>query len=300
MNGGQKWRRHVSLAVGLVALMLLAPASASAGGGLKPSEAPLVTVGQHYFGNTYHAGNVSDDTADLWRLPPLLTSDVVTVAWNLTGEYESRPDLCLAQDVDDYNWAEYHNRCNGSAQASVSGSRSARTAFPVRSATSAPFLEFWGNECCGSQAYDFVVEAIQHAIGVGLSPRTYIRTSATLLAHASLSNGLPMPDGSTFYLNASWGSRGYTQYSATSSGGNLNFPVALPPETIGQTVTFTVIRPVDPQFLAAQSAGMVVKIARPKPAAVTPSHPRRCRRGFKKRKVNGRTRCVRIKRRHHH
>jgi hypothetical protein len=50
--------RGVAVSMALTAFLLL-PASALAGGGLKPSEAPTITVGQHYFGNATHKANDS-------------------------------------------------------------------------------------------------------------------------------------------------------------------------------------------------------------------------------------------------
>jgi len=287
------WRRCGSWTVGVLAGLLgltLLPTAARASAGLKPSEAPLVAVGQHYFGNISHAYNAGfQRAADLWRLPPLLTSDAITVAWNATG-----PSLCLAQDVDDYSWGE--SLCNGSSQNGVSGSGSARSVINVKSATSAGYLEFLSS-CCGEPgSYDFTVESIQHAIGVGLAPKLHMRTSAVLTASANLSNGLAVPDGLTFYLTATWGKTGSAQYSATSGGGSMSFPVSLPPETISQTVTFTVTRPVDAQYLAAKSAALKVKVARPK--TEPPVRHRHCRRGFHKRRVHGHVRCV--PKRHHH
>src|SRR5262249_39324648 len=145
---------------------------------------------------------------------------------------QSRPVMCLAQDVDDYSWAE--EDCNGSNQYEVSGNGSARSVIPVKSSTSAPFLEFWGYECCSGQAYDFTVESMQHAIGVGLMPVFHIRSSATLTAAATLSSGAAVPDGLKFFLKASAFGQVLARYEGISSGGSISFPIALPPQAKGQ------------------------------------------------------------------
>jgi hypothetical protein len=279
------------LALALFAIPLAVPGPARAAG-LKPSEAPLIAIGQHYMGNTAHDINTSNAPVDLWRLPPLLTGDAMTVAWRAESNYPEVPALCLAQDVDDYNWAEYGNRCNGSGRFMVAGNGAARSVITVKAAASAPFLELSGDTCEGcNEAYDFVVESIQHALGVSLTPRLHIRTNAVLTGSANLSNGAPAPDGLVFYLTATWGKTGSAQYTATTSGGQLSFPVALPPETITKSVTFTVTRPADPQYLAAGSAGLPIKVARPKPKRPA-RKGRHCRRGFKKRIRHGKTLCV--------
>ena len=109
--------KSAGLAAGSLLLLALpqTPAQA-ASAGLKPSQAPFVTVGQHYFGNATHAVNSWKGAVDLWRLPPLLISDTVSIAWNGADHY--KPGLCLAQDIDDYSWD--NNICNASADYQVS------------------------------------------------------------------------------------------------------------------------------------------------------------------------------------
>ena len=235
----------------------------AASAGLKPSEAPLVTVGQHYFGDTGHPHNSgSGISVDFWRLPPVLTSDVITMAWHDSSTWSER--LCLAQDVDDYSWD--HQHCNGSSWYNTNGSGAARTTIPVKSSTSAGYLEFWG-QANFSEAYDFTIESIQHAIGVGLSPVARIKPTSTLTGSANLSNGSPVPDGLAFTLSASWvtpvnkalHSRSYT---ATSSGGALAFPLNLPSSALGRHVSLTVTRPADSQYLAASSPAIDATVAK--------------------------------------
>jgi hypothetical protein len=290
---------------GLAGLAALMPATAlAASAGLKPSEAPLVAVGQHYFGNTGHAGNAGDGAAvDLWLLPALLTGDAITVAWHSGSD----PYLCLAQNVDDYNWAEEQNWCNASEEYSVAGNGSARTVIDVKSTTSAAYLEFWRNECGScSNPYDFTIESIQHAIGVGLTPVTEIAPTSVLTGSANLSNGSPVPDGMAFTLSASWvtpvnkasHSRSYT---VTSGGGAMAFPLNLPSSAEGKQVSLTITRPADPQYLAASSPAIEATVAKlaPPPRKHHRRH-RHCSHGFKKRRVRGKVRCERVRRHHRH
>lgn len=299
-SGGKRWtagrgaRAVLALSVlaGLAALTAGGAQAASAG--LKPSEAPLVTVGQHYFGNAGHANNAWRPV-DVWGLPALLTGDAITIAWH-GGQ---GPALCLAQNIDDYDWAEVDNQCNGSGEYFVADNGSARTVIEAKSATAAPFLEFSSYCACErSEPYDFTIESIQHAIGIGLLNRLHIRTNSVLWASVDLSNGAPVPDGLTFNLDASWPGNGSAQYTATSSGGAVSFALALPPETEGQQVSFTVTRPADPQFLEAKSAALSVKVAQPRKQTL-PSKPKKkpliCRKGFKKKTLHGKAKCVRVK-----
>jgi hypothetical protein len=288
--------RRTFLLAPIVGMALLLPTSALAGGGLKPSQAPLVTVGQHYFGNTGWSPG-SGELVELWRLPPLLTSDAITVAWNASATY-GYPELCLTQDVDDYSWAE--NLCNGSSLSSVSNSGSARTVITAKAATSAPFLTFRGECCSNSLPYDFVVESIQHAIGVGLTPAMRITPTSVLTGSANLSNGEPVPDGLVFALTASWvtpvnEASHQRTYRASSSGGGLTFPLDLSTSAQGKNVSFAVTRGADPTYLATSSAAVEIPVVK-----VKPHHHRRCRRGFRKRRVHGKVRCVRFHHHHHH
>jgi hypothetical protein len=287
-------RKLHSVMLVLISVAPIATASASASGVVKPSEAPPVTVGQHYFGN---AGCSECVGGQLWHLPPLLTSDIVSIAWNSTaGRY---PELCLAQDIDDYNWGE--NSCNGSERSSVSGTGSARTAIQAKTATLAPFLEFIGECCYISLPYDFTVESIQHAVGMGLTPMARIKPTSTLRGSANLSNGTPVPDGLVFTLTATWATptnRASHQriYAASSLAGGLAFPLNLPISAQGKDVSFTVSRPADPQYLSTSSSTVKILVAR----VNRHRHHRRCRRGFRRRRVHGRIRCVRQHRHGHH
>jgi hypothetical protein len=261
-----------ALTVACVLCLLVAPAPASAAG-LKPSEAPTITVGQHYFGNTTHQWNAGccNKTFDLWHLPPLMTADVLTVAWHAESDITR---WCITQDVDDFNWAEHisqaednNSQCNGSNVEQVSANGNARTTAQVRSETTNGYLEFIGG---GAEyprgSYDFTIESIQHAIGVGLDRVTRIKPTSTLTGSANLSNGSPVPDGLAFTLTASWTTpanrvRHRRRYRATSGGGSLSFPLNLPTSTRGKRVSIKVSRPADSQYLAAASSSVSAQVA---------------------------------------
>jgi hypothetical protein len=252
--------------------VLAPPPALASGGGLKPSQAPLITIGTHYFGNTEHEDNAGDGSVDLWRLPSLINDDLITVAWNNHGGNR----MCLAENVDDYSWDEESGLCNGSEGYETAGSGSARTTISAKVPTSSAYLEFT-TDCCEQGPYDFTVESIQHAIGVGLARVLEIPPVTTLLGSADLANAQPVPDGLTFTLTASWvtpankASHSRT-FTSTSSAGNLSFPVSLPTTAQGKNVSFTVTRPADPQYLAAASAAVEIPVTRAAPPPL-PSPP---------------------------
>jgi hypothetical protein len=89
------------MAAAIAVLLVAAPASAFEGGGRKPSEAPLITIGQHYTGQL---NNHKDDAnysgyseVAHWRLPPLSTRDVVVVDWHSAPftRYPGSFPICL-------------------------------------------------------------------------------------------------------------------------------------------------------------------------------------------------------------
>ena len=101
--------------VGLIAAFAACTATSALafeGGGRKPSEAPLVTIGQHYTGKLNNHKNDSNyggyAEVALWKLPPLTTRDVITVDWN-SAPFTKSPGsfpicLVLIEGVDDFNW----------------------------------------------------------------------------------------------------------------------------------------------------------------------------------------------------
>ncbi len=244
-------------------LAVVSPPAMASGGGLKPSLAPAISIGTHYFGTTNHAANDGNYEYDFWKLPPVLAADVVTLAWN---DAEDRNLACVAVGVDDFSWGE--NECNGSEAFSVTGSGSARSSIEVGAANPVAYLEFY--TCCTGGPYDFTVESIQHAIGVGLTKATEITPTSVLTGSANLSSGAPVPDGMAFTLTAAWitpvnKASHQRAYVATSSGGQFAFQLGLPAGAQGKSVSFTVTRAADPQYLAASSAAVEIPVSRAEP-----------------------------------
>jgi hypothetical protein len=268
---GREVRKLAAAAVLFGAALLLLPPAAGAAGGLKPSKAPLVEIGKKYFGTTAAGGG--DTQTEYWKLPPLQAQDVVTVAWN-DRDATGATRMCLAQDIDDYNFGEHEcdevnsyytyfgNESYGSARSFLE--------FPKTSAAS--FLKFYkrGYTCCGDGGpYDFVIEAIQHRIGASLTTVTEIAQNGTLTGSANLTSGAPVADGMIFTLSARWKDSAKKPltalYAATSVGGTLTFPLALPASAAGKKVSFLITRPADAQYLAVKSAPLKVPVSKAGP-----------------------------------
>jgi hypothetical protein len=236
--------------LGLVAIV--SPAWAE-GGGAQPSEAPPVAPGQTYFGNTQaHGIGPSHRQWELWRLPPLVSDDRLTVAWAWTGQSDYENTVCLALDVDDFSWG--NDTCNGSSRLTPSATGSERATITVPRGSANAFLEF--SSCCGpplSGPYRFVVEAVQHALGISfVAMPSKLRANGVVRAAADLASGAPVPDGLRFTLSASW-QRGSARTTALSTGGTLAFQLRLPRSARGQVVSLLVSRPADQQYQAGKS-----------------------------------------------
>jgi len=277
--------------VSLAVLGLSAQASAFEGGGRKPSEAPLITVGQQYNGQL---NNHRDDAnyggfreVAIWRLPPVTTRDVVTVDWHsvpFTGRSGEFP-ICvtLAQGVDDYNWGSVfadatRYSCNDDGPAfKLSASGTARTEIVVQETNAnSSYLEFFASANETSPAgfetfpYDFTVEPILHYLGLAMRAVKRVSANGIVYATATLANGLPAPDGLPFSLAVSWGNDGTASYTGVSGGGVVGFQLALPETAYGKNASFTVSHPADGTYQAVSSAKLRVPVAKPKTPPPSP------------------------------
>lgn len=287
--GGVDSMKRLLAVVALISASMLGlalPASAFVGGGRKPSEAPLIAVGQHYNGELTNqksdANYNGSDQIAVWRLPSLTTRDVIYVDWHSvprTHDSSSFP-LCMtfAQGVDDYNWG---TRFGEAAEAfgceaihgpvyRLSGSGTVRTEIVAQENNSnSSYLEFYttASETTPSEfesfPYDFTVEPILHYLGLAIQPPKELSATSVLSATATLATGQPAPDGLTFNLEATWADGGVASYSATSSGGAINFQLALPETAYGKNVAFVASHPADGAYQGVTSEKLRVKVANP-------------------------------------
>jgi hypothetical protein len=260
-------RRAFALAVAVCATTLtVAVGAAIAAGGLTPSQAPGVVVGQHYFGNTGHDPIspivYGTNTAfDFWKLPALLSNDVVTVAWSS----QARDNLlCIGENFDDYSWGDHS--CNGSNRFEVSNTGSSRDLISVKAPSASAYLQVSGDFMNGMYddrgPYDFTVESIQHQLGVNLQRIFALARNGLVKGSAVLSDGSAVPDGAVFVLHASYRGGQKTVGAKTSGGkGQLVFKLKLPVAVhkARKVITLTITRAQDGQYQAGRSASLKVK-----------------------------------------
>lgn len=278
--------RRLAVIVGAISLaaVLAAPAAAFEGGGRKPSEAPLITLGQHYTAQLNNhksdANYNGNNEVALWRLPPVTTHDVVTVDWHgvpFTHYPGSFPvEMILAQGIDDFNWGSVFGSTGESSEYHLSGSGTARTEIVAQSTDSSSYLEFYAyaNTTNPSEyetyPYDFSVEPILHYLAVAITPAKSVSANGILSATADLANGLPVPDGIAFVLSAAWANGGIASYTGVSSGGVVNFQLALPETAWGKSTRFIVSHPADGTYQAVNSSSLHLRVTKPTPVPPSP------------------------------
>jgi hypothetical protein len=285
------------MAIAVLGLLIASSALAFEGGGRKPSEAPLIAVGEHYTGQL---NNHRDDAnynesreVALFRLPPVTTRDVITVDWHgapyTRSSYSGFPVcLALAQGVDDFSWGsvfgkttEYRSCDEDGPLYSLSGSGSVKTTITVQETnSSSTYLQFfaWAPETSPTSLetypYDFTVEPILHYLAAAIPPVNRISAGGVLHATANLATGLPAPDGLPFSLAVSWPDGGVASYTAASAGGSVGFQLALPETAYGKQATFVVSHPADGTYQAVTTSKLEALVAKPKP--VPPPPPSLC------------------------
>jgi hypothetical protein len=277
--------------ISFAVLGIAAPASAFEGGGRKPSEAPLITVGQHYTGQlTNHKDDANFGGVDqvaIWRLPPLSTRDVIYVDWHSVPSTRSAGyfPVCMtfAQGIDDYTWgsrfgdaAGFECETNHGPVYTLSGSGTARTAITVQETNAnSSYLEFYtyANQTEPSRfesfPYDFSLEPPLHYLGVAIREVKKVSATGVIRATATLANGLPAPDGLPFNLTVTWGGGGSASYTGVSAAGVASFQLALPETAYDERATLVVTHPADGTYVEASSR-LGVNVKKPTAPAPTP------------------------------
>ena len=241
----------------VAALALIVASGASAAGGATIASAPIVPFGVHEFGTTA-TGEYDCGPGEYWNVT-IQPSDQITIDWETAQEEYAYKVAIYPVGTTDYSinnvypLETYYLGNNNKAEA-VFTSGTGGT-FPI---------VFIGSGCGNTHAgpYDFTITD-QRAILVSLAPHQNVNTNTTLTGTANLVNGAPVPDGLTFNLEVSWGD-GNALYSATSVGGVLSFPLALPESAIGDTASFVVTRPGDSQYQAVKSGVLESRVAKPR------------------------------------
>ncbi len=286
-GGPDRVRVGAALAVAtIVALGSVPSAVAFEGGGRKPSEAPLIAVGQHNMAQlTNHADDANfggQTQVALWRLPPLSARDVIYVDWHSIPSTKSPGHfpVCLtfAQGVDDYSWGTRFDEatgyaCEGSRAPvyTLSGSGTARTAITIpETSANSSYLEFYTPAEETNPArfevfpYDFTLEPPLHYLSLAIQEMKRVKPTGVIRATATLANGLPAPDGLAFSLAVTW-PKGSASYTGVSSGGVVGFQLALPTTAYGERATFVASHPADGTYIGVSSRLRINVVKPPKP-----------------------------------
>lgn len=239
----------------------VATTTATASAYNKPSDAPSVVLGVMYFGDTRSNGDQSP-FGSVWRLPSLLSQDVVTIAGQaLDGGYIVTG---IAGDVDDYDYAQkwrnnFESAGDNDGNYNSLSPEGARIRLRALNACAVCYFELgkvtapWDGG-----PYKFTVESIQHAVGLGLTSVSAVQRKGTVRGTAYLTNGAPVPDGLDVALIVRKGDRKWVRV-ARSIGGQVSFQLRLPKKSRGK-VRMSLSRGADSQYLAANTQSMKVRV----------------------------------------
>jgi hypothetical protein len=261
-----------------VSVLALPQSQAFGAGGKSIESASAVVYGQQEFGNTAEgsyltsscglfggfAGCCEHAYRSFWSLS-VVAGDQLTIDWESQA---LETELKLAPvGTTDYTLFQTELAAE---QSLASNGKNQLTYKPPQSGVMPLYFRQCGNT---PGPYDFVATD-QHALVVSLDRTSYVTLNTGVTAHASLADGTPVPNGMAFWLNAYWPRHGFANYEAKSSGGNLRFRLALPPSTIGKTVTLVVVRLAGAEYLATKSTSIRPHVNPPKPTHSPPRHGR--------------------------
>jgi len=228
----------------------------------KPSQAQSVVLGVMHFGDTRSNGSQSP-FGSVWRLPPLLGQDVVTIAGQaIDGNYIVTG---IAGDVDDFDYSQKWMNNSESAGANDGNYNNlspegSRIGLRVLNPCSVCYFELgkvtapWDGG-----PYKFTVESIQHAVGLGLTSVSSVKRKGTVRGTAYLTNGAPVPDGLDVALTIRKGNRKWVRVARTTAG-QITFGLKLPKSSRGN-VKLSLSRGADSMFLAADTPPMKTRVA---------------------------------------
>lgn len=253
--------KRASAVCALVSLTIAASLAPAQAAGNAPSEAQSITLGVAYFGDST-AAKGSTRRGSVWRLPPLLSQDVVTIA----GTFQGVPHLTvgLAGNVDDFDYVQnwMNNSRSLDEQDSLPGGGAARLRYRVLNACGECFVELGSTAPAAfnyyNGAYSFTVESVQHALGLALTPAASISRKGKVRGTATLTNGSPVPDGLDVALIVRKGPRKWVRV-AQSYGGRIEFKLKLPKSAKGKA-RLSLSRGTDAQYLAANTQSMKVRV----------------------------------------
>lgn len=244
--------RKFAIAGVMFGAIAMAPGTARADGSQYPSGAPAVQVGVPTFGNTSVPS--TGPSQDYFRLPTLLEQSRVTVA--AASSSSSGGYICLAGNVDNYNWNQH--KCN-LADEQWFNHNGSRLRFDAAFATSSAYLRV--RHSFSGKPYEFTVEKIQHKLGMALKGGSTFKRNSRVTVSVRLTNGAPVPDGLLVSLITQVGGRNYRS-NARTRGGLATFTLNLPASAEGKRGTMIAFSDEKPQYLPARATARVVSIVK--------------------------------------
>jgi hypothetical protein len=242
--------RKVAIAGVLFGAVAMTPGTARADGGIVPSQAPRIVVGQTTFGNTDFPDNSG---RDYYRLPSLKAQSVVTVAGRFTGR-SGVAYACLAGNIDDFSWDQAG--CNWSEYDYISRSGS-RIRLESAGKTNSAYLRITGTY----GPYEFNVEKIQHKLGMALKGDNTFKRNERVTVSVRMTDGAPVPDGLLVSIITQVGGRNYRE-NARTRGGIATFTLHLPASAENKRGVMIAFSDEKPQYLPARAAARSITIVK--------------------------------------
>lgn len=243
---------------------------AAAEGGQSISGSPLVAYGLHESGNTANGakGEFQSNCGEqfglnrnsFWQLP-VTVGDQVTIDWGAV----ILDSTCLTvYPIGTNDFGLQSARPEESTEQGSNGKQEMRFVAP---ASGNLILDFAATELysgCTSCAgpYEFTA-TLQHTLQLSLAVPPVIRPNSTVTAAVTQNTGTPVPDGVAFVVQAKWYSDGETQLyeaAATTAGGAVSFPLALPLSAVGHNVRLKVGRAEDAGYVSVVSNTVTARV----------------------------------------
>lgn len=242
--------RKFAIAAVLFGAIAMTPGTARADGGQFPSRAPAVRVGVPTFGNTDSPDKYPYQ--DYYRLPHLMAQSVVTVAARSGSSYHY---MCLAANLDDFNWDEA--RCNLSNDQSFDRYGD-RLRLEAKAHTSSAYLRVMAGY---RGPYEFTIEKIQHRLGMALKGGSTFKRNSIVTVSTRMTNGAPVPDGLLVSIITQVNGRNYRE-NARTRGGIARFRLHLPASAEGKRGVMIAFSDEKAQYLPARAAARSIRIVK--------------------------------------
>lgn len=251
----------------LTAVALSGAAVSPATAANTPGDAATITLGQTYFGDS-RPPRYGLPTGSVWRMPvPLLPGDLVTVAGSYSGS--NFLPVGFAGDVDNYDyygdrWQDDSEAANADGVEYFESGAGSRLRLTLRRGCTTCYLELGANgfNTGYNGAYQFVVESIQHQMGLALDRVSSVKRRGWVRGNSRLTNNTAVPDGTRISLVVTGKGGQRWTYSTTTLKGQVRIKLRLPKKVIDKKVRLSLVKSEDASWRAASSPVAKVKVRR--------------------------------------